>query len=393
MNPRALETEADSYTELGASASKEGVHRALGNKRAAYFCELFPDPADPENYLSALHADGAGTKSIPAYILYRETGSTAFLSSLAQDSLVMNLDDLACVGAFEGLTLSNTIGRNRFLVPDDAIGAIIEGYRRSAASLALNGIDITLSGGETADLGDIVRTLVVDSTLYARVKRSIAVSTDRIAAGDAIIGLSSTGQAVGEAEENSGIGSNGLSLARHVLIHKKYADKYPEILDPGLPKERAYRGAFDIFENIPGTSLSIGQALLSPTRSFAPIIRRCLDELGPEIHGIIHCTGGGQTKALRFGKGVRFVKDSLFACPPLFSFIKEQGRIPWREMYSVFNMGHRMEIITKSENMSAIVNAALEFGVGAKQIGFVEKASGENSLMIRGPEGDLEYAI
>lgn len=393
MSSNAREIEADSYTEVGASASKEGVHRALGKGRSAHFCELLPDPADPENYFAALHADGAGTKSIPAYILFRETGAPSVFSSLSQDSLVMNLDDLACVGAFEGLILSNTIGRNRFLIPDDVVSAVIDGYKSCVAGLREQGIEIALAGGETADMGDVIRTLVVDSTLSARVRKDAAVSTNRIAAGDIIIGLSSTGRAKGESRENSGIGSNGLTLARHALIHRKYAERYPEIMDPALPLNRAYRGALDLFDNLPGTSLSVGEALLSPTRSFAPIIRRCLLELGDTVHGIIHCTGGGQTKALRFGRGVRFIKDELFPCPGLFALIQSSGGIPWREMYSVFNMGHRMEILTPPDNLKTIVDIARDFGVEAKRIGFVDKSPGENALLISGPEKVLEYSL
>lgn len=384
--------ESKTYAELGVSSSKSGVLKAVGaGETSAFFCELREDAAGDPAYYSLLHADGAGTKSIPAYLAYRETGDVSWLAGLAQDSLVMNLDDTACVGAFESLMLSNTIGRNRLLVPDEAVAAIIRRYRETAELLAAHGVAIELCGGETADLGDVVRTLVVDSTLFARVRRDGAISADRIAAGDIIIGLSSSGQAAYEKTPNSGIGSNGLTLARHALISARYAERYPEICDPGLRKEDTYRGRHDLFEEPAGLGTSIAQALLAPTRSYAPVIKRLQAELPGGLHGVIHCTGGGQTKILRFGRGKHYVKDALFACPPIFRLIQEGMDVPWAEMYAVFNMGHRMEIVCAERDASTVIAAAAEYKIEARRIGYVEESAGGNTLAIESEFGRFDY--
>lgn len=386
-------SESTAYSNVGASSSKEGVHRALSRKKASYFCDLIDDPADPQNYFAALHADGAGTKAIVAYLLFRESGDARHFNSLACDSLAMNIDDLACVGMFDDLILSNTIGRNRFLIPDEAITQIIQGYQEAADILEKNGIVIRFSGGETADIGDLVRTLVVDSTLFGRIKKDRAISTDNIVAGDVIIGLSSTGKATYEQNENSGIGSNGLSLARHALIANKYACQWPEILDPAIEKQSAYRGLNNLNDNLPETNFTIGQALLSPTRFYAPVIKQFLANCGKSIHSVIHCTGGGQTKILRFGRSVHYEKNDLFTCPAIFKKIKHDAALPWKEMYSVFNMGHRMEVVCTQQSSSEVVAIAKSFGIEAKIIGQVGKSSGENSLSISSPDGVIAYAI
>ncbi|MDZ4785216.1 MAG: AIR synthase-related protein [bacterium] len=388
------DTESSLYNRLGASSSKAGVLKAVGAKTPSHFIEFCDDVCDDPNYQSFLHADGAGTKSIVAYLAYRETNDPTWFRSLAFDSLVMNLDDVICAGIPETLILSNTIGRNKALIPDEAISAIINGYKDLISNLKSQGISISLCGGETADVGDLVRTCIVDSTLYGRIKKSNIISTDSIKAGDIIIGLSSTGKATYETENNSSIGSNGLTLARHALINQKYAQKYPEILDPNIPKESSYCGKYSLLEPIANLSgISIAKALLSPTRTYAPVIKKILDTESRElIHGIIHCTGGGQTKALRFGKNVRYVKNDLFPCPAVFQLIKQSLNVPWKEMYSVFNMGHRMEIYCAESVAASIIAISKSFGIEAKKIGYVAASKSSNTLCISSPESDIEYS-
>ncbi len=395
--------ESKIYAALGASSSKQGVHKALEASLGAdpqgvtssheprFFAEVRPDVLGDPDYYSLLHADGAGTKSIVAYIAYQETHDPSWFKSLAIDSCIMNVDDVACVGAFEGMLLSNTIGRNRRLIPDECIEAVISGYREIVALLSTQGVPIVLAGGETADMGDLIRTLVLDSTLFARVKRTHAISTDAILPGDIIIGLSSTGTALYETEPNSSVGSNGFTLARHALIARKYSDKYPEILDPGIDPAIAYRGSHDLFSSPPPLSTSIAKSLLSPTRTYAPILKLLHQELGKDLHGAIHCSGGGQTKILRFGRNVHYVKDSLFECPPVFQLIQQSLSVPWREMYSVFNMGHRMEIILNEKHAPNVIAAAKGFGIEAKPIGHVQAGNGSNSLTIKSPYGTFDY--
>ncbi len=385
--------EAGSYAALGASSSKGGVHAAVGYKPGReHFAELFPDVCRDSRYYSLLHADGAGTKSIPAYIAFRETNDPSWFRSLAQDSLVMNLDDVACVGALESLALCNTIGRNRKLIPDSAIEQIVNGYKETIAALAREGIDIELCGGETADLGDIVRTLIVDSSLFARVKREHAISFKNIQDGDYIIGLSSTGQCSYENASNSGIGSNGLTLARHALISADYATKYPEILSPEIDTNRAYRGQWKFFDAPKPLDQNIARSILSPTRSYAPFIKRLLEEAGSEIHGLVHCTGGGQTKIGHFGKGNRYLKTELFPVPPIFELIQQSLAVPWSEMYAVFNMGHRLEVIC-SEKTAATVRAIADyFKIESRRIGIVEQHGGSrNEVVIESKFGTFSY--
>jgi phosphoribosylformylglycinamidine cyclo-ligase len=385
-------TESTSYAALGASSAKAGVLNVLGEGTTArYFATPGPDPAGDPNYAYFLHADGAGTKSIVAYLLFRETGNPHWFRSLAVDSLVMNLDDVACAGGLDGLVLSNTIGRNRHLIPDEAVSAIIRGYRETADLLAQHGIEITLSGGETADVGDLVRTVIVDSTLSARVPRSNLVDAYRVIPGDLIIGFSATGQSTLESAPNSGIGSNGLTLARNTLLSSYHTMKYPEVTDPSIPRDVAYRGRYKVTDLLDSVGMTAGEALLSPTRTYSPLIREILRECDSGIHSLIHCTGGGQTKIKRFGKNVRFEKEELFPTPPLFSVIQECGQIPWAEMYAVFNMGHRIEACVDPAVADQIIAASQQFGIAAKVIGRVTFKDGENEVVIASPHGSFVY--
>jgi phosphoribosylformylglycinamidine cyclo-ligase len=416
-SPTLVTLESSAYAALGASSSKSGVLAAVGEAhQARYFASPVPDIAGDPNAACFIHADGAGTKSIVSYLMYRETGSVSHFRSLAIDSMVMNTDDVACAGGVAGLALSNTIGRNRALIPDEAIQEIIAGYDECAAALRREGLDVTLCGGETADLGDLVRTLVVDSTLCARVPKAAVVDTYRVTPGDVIVGFSSTGVSSFESVPNSGIGSNGLTLARHVLLSNTYSEKYPEVVNPHTPGDVTYRGRFLLSDrprelagptatapdeeesivpgsSLPKTSMSIGQALLSPTRPYAPLIKVLLQNLGVHVHALIHCTGGGQTKIKRFGRGVRYEKDSLFPVPPLFQLIQHEGQIPWQEMYAVFNMGHRLELVTPEAHANEAVSLAKQFGIAAKVVGRVTSldAGLPNEVRICSPHGIFAY--
>lgn len=385
--------ESNLYGRLGASSSKQGVHQALDRPSdSLFFADLSEDVCGDSSYYSILHSDGAGTKSIVAYLAYKETGDPRWFRTLAYDSLVMNLDDLACVGAFESLFLCNTIGRNKALVPDDVIGEVIAGYRELCEKLANHEIHIALSGGETADMGDLIRTIVLDSSLFGRVRKDTAVNTSAIQSGDIIIGLSNTGTASYEAQPNSSMGSNGFTLARHALISEKYAKKYPEILSPELEKEVSYRGIHDLFDTPSPLDIRVVDALLSPTRTYAPILKKLLSQLGSEIHAMIHCTGGGQTKIMNFGSGKKYVKDDFFPCPPVFSLIQQTLSVPWDEMYAVFNMGHRMEIICSESHESAVNDIVKEFGIDSKRVGYIEgNEKTANSLLIKSPNGTFQY--
>jgi phosphoribosylformylglycinamidine cyclo-ligase len=385
--------ESPSYAALGASSGKAGVLAAVGeSSEARYFAAPLPDIAGDPNAAFFLHADGAGTKSIIAYLAYRESKNPAVFASLAYDSTVMNTDDVACAGGVAGLALSNTIGRNRALVPDEAIAEIIRGYRECCALLASEGLQIHLAGGETADLADIVRTLVVDSTLCARIPRSTLVDTTRVSSGDLIVGFSSTGQARFEKKPNSGIGSNGLTLARHALLKKEYASEYPEVVDPLISKDLIYRGSHSLKDTPAGLGMSIQEALLSPTRPYAPLIKVLLSTLGPRIHALFHMTGGGQTKNKRFGKGVCYEKDNLFPVPPIFSLIQEDGGIPWAEMYAVFNMGHRLEAVVEPEAVNEVISLSEQFGIAARVVGRVTSSKGGNEVVISSPHGTFRFS-
>lgn len=385
-------TESSAYAALGASSAKAGVLGAIGEgSTSRYFASPVPDPAGDPAYAYFLHADGAGTKSIVAYLLYRETGDASWFRSLAVDSLVMNIDDVACAGGTTGLVLSNTIGRNRNLIPDEAISHIIHGYQDAVATLSSLGVEITLSGGETADVGDLVRTLIVDSTLSARVPRTSLVDTYRVQRGDLIVAFSSTGQCSFESKPNSGIGSNGLSLARNALLSAYHAERYPEVSDPSLSRSVAYRGPYKVTDHVPALQMTAGEALLSPTRSYTPLIRRALSEFRAGIHSLIHCTGGGQTKIKRFGQGVRFEKEALFETPPIFSLIQQIADVPWAEMYAVFNMGHRLEACVEPSVATELISLASQFGIAAKVIGRVTSLDGENEVVISSPYGTFTY--
>lgn len=392
---------AEIYKSLGASASKSGLHSVL--KRTAnvhsgeYFASIVPDIAGRPDYYSFLHCDGAGTKAIVAYLLYRELGNARWFASLAQDALVMNLDDIYCLGKPESLLLSNTIARNSNLIKDDALEAIISRYKTLTEELKNLGIPLSLAGGETADCGDIVRTLVVDAVISGSIAKRDSIRASRITVGDVIIGISSTGQASYESTANSGIASNGLTLARHALIKNDYLKKYPEILDPNINSNLAYRGPFSLSEIVPELSMSIGEALLSPTRTYAPVLAKIYDHLGEEIHGVIHNTGGGLTKVLRFGSGNAYIKDAVFPCPAIFALIQKHAAVPWREMYEVFNMGQRIEVYLPASSAPRVVDIAKQFNLEAKEIGHVDKSpatDGSNLVRVSAPGiGTFEYKL
>lgn len=367
---------AESYLSRGVSPTKDDVKKAVSGQSGGVFpgafCKLVEDIAGDPEYALAVHADGAGTKSSAAYLAYRETGDVSWFSSLAQDSLVMNTDDLACVGVISGLSLSNTIGRNAHRVNGACIAAIINGYDSVINKLHDLGIDIHMTGGETADVGDLVRTLIVDSTIVARVKRSDVINAANIKPGHVILGLSSSGKAIYEDRENSGISSNGLTAARHMLLSKYYLEKYPESVSETIPADKVYCGKFRLEDNLPGSTMTVGEAILSPTRTYLPVLSRILAEHRESVSGIIHCTGGGQAKCRDFGRNLRYVKDNLFPFPPIFQAIFESGEIPMKEMFQVFNCGHRMEIYCDPAAAQDLIAICSEFGIEARIVGHVE---------------------
>ncbi|MDR0668376.1 MAG: phosphoribosylformylglycinamidine cyclo-ligase [Prevotellaceae bacterium] len=383
------------YERLGVSSSKDDVHRAIANSDKGLFpqafCKIVPDSltGDPD-YCLAMHADGAGTKSSLAYAYWRETGDMSVWEGIAQDALVMNLDDLLCVGVVGDVVLSSTIGRNRLLVPGEVVEAIIAGTESVVRRLQEQGVSIHLTGGETADVGDLVRTVIVDSTVVARLRRRDVIDASRIAAGDVIVGLASDGYADYETACNSGIGSNGLTAARHTLFDRSVAEKYPETYDPHIDPRLAYAGRRRLTDVEPSSGLPYGKWLLSPTRTYAPALRTMLDRFRPDVHGIIHCTGGGQTKALRFVRRLHVVKDHLFPTPPVFTAIGEEGEIPWREMYATFNMGHRMELYVPERIAADLVAIAECYGIEAAVVGHVEAAPNA-CLTISGEHGTFVY--
>ena len=383
------------YDLRGVSASKDDVHNAIRNiDKGLYpraFCKIIPDllGGDPE-YCNIMHADGAGTKSSLAYMYWRETGDLSVWRGIAQDAIVMNIDDLLCVGATSGILLSSTIGRNKNLIPGEVISAIINGTEEFLAELREMGVDIISTGGETADVGDLVRTIIVDSTVTCRMRRSDVIDNAHIAGGDVIVGLSSSGQATYEHSYNGGMGSNGLTSARHDVFAHYLAEKYPESFDPAVPSELVYAGGKQLLDAVEGTPVDAGRLVLSPTRTYAPVIKRILDEMRPRIHGMVHCTGGAQTKVLHFVENKHVVKDNLMPVPPLFRLIQEQSGTDWREMYQVFNMGHRMEIYVTPDDAPAVIDIAGSFGIEAQVIGHVEDAT-SNRLTITGEHGTFEY--
>ena len=383
------------YMQRGVSASKEDVHAAIKNvDKGLYpkaFCKIIPDilGGDPE-YCNIMHADGAGTKSSLAYLYWRETGDLSVWKGIAQDALIMNIDDLLCVGAVDGILVSSTIGRNKHLIPGEVIAAIINGTEELLAELREQGIGVYATGGETADVGDLVRTIIVDSTVTCRMRRSDVIDNARIRPGDVIVGLASYGQASYEREYNGGMGSNGLTSARHDVLTHALAARYPESYDAATPDELVYSGTRELTELIAGTPLDAGRLILSPTRTYAPIIRQVLDELRPRIHGMVHCSGGAQTKVLHFVDKVHVIKDKLFPTPPLFELIQQESGTPWQEMYKVFNMGHRMELYVAPEDAARIIEISQSFGVEAQIVGRVEAAE-RKQLTIHSPYGTLSY--
>nr|WP_314594500.1 AIR synthase related protein [uncultured Porphyromonas sp.] len=383
------------YMQRGVSASKEDVHAAIKNvDKGLYpkaFCKIIPDilGGNPE-YCNIMHADGAGTKSSLAYLYWRETGDLSVWKGIAQDALIMNIDDLLCVGAVDGILVSSTIGRNKHLIPGEVIAAIINGTEELLAELREQGIGVYATGGETADVGDLVRTIIVDSTVTCRMRRSDVIDNARIRPGDVIVGLASYGQASYEREYNGGMGSNGLTSARHDVLTHALAARYPESYDAATPDELVYSGTRELTEPIAGTPLDAGRLILSPTRTYAPIIRQVLDELRPRIHGMVHCSGGAQTKVLHFVDAVHVIKDNLFPTPPLFELIQKESGTPWQEMYKVFNMGHRMELYVAPEDAARIIEISQSFGVEAQIVGRVEAAE-RKQLTIHSPYGTLSY--
>ena len=383
------------YDARGVSASKEDVHNAIKNiDKGLYpkaFCKIVPDIlGSDEKYCTIMHADGAGTKSSLAYMYWKETGDMSVWKGIAQDAIIMNTDDLLCVGAVDNILLSSTIGRNKNLVPGEVIAALINGTEEILQNLRDNGIGIYSTGGETADVGDLVRTLIVDSTVTARMKRSDVISNDSIKPGDVIVGMASHGQSTYESEYNGGMGSNGLTSARHDVFGKYLAKKFPESYDPGVPPELVYSGSKKLTEEIEGTGLTAGKLVLSPTRTYAPIIKKVLDEYRGGIHGMVHCSGGAQTKVMHFVDGVHVIKDNFFSIPPLFKMIQEESGTEWKEMYKVFNMGHRMEVYLPEEYAKGIIDVSKSFGVDAQIVGRVE-ASKVNKLTVKSEFGTFEY--
>ncbi len=387
------------YENLGVSSQKEDVHSALKNIDKGLFpsafCKIIEDIALDKNYCSILHADGAGTKSTLAYMMYRETKDLSYFKGIVQDSVVMNIDDIICVGKPSSILLSNTIGRNKKIISGEIIAKIIQSYEEYVEKLREQGIPIYTGGGETADVGDLVRTLIVDSTLITRMKKKDVITTQGVHEGDVIVGLSSFGKAKYEdLDYNSGIGSNGLTLARHGLLNHKYYDKYPECYAPEIDKEFVFFGKYDLNDKVPNSPLSIGEAILSPTRTYAPILMEIFKEDYSEIHAIFHNTGGGQIKCLKFGHEIHYIKDNLFPVPPIFSMIQESSQTSWEEMYRVFNMGNLIEIVC-SENYAkeSIIPIARKYSVDAQIIGYLEKSSlkNENQLTIKSSKGLFKY--
>ncbi|MDG1189736.1 MAG: AIR synthase-related protein [Flavobacteriales bacterium] len=383
------------YNLRGVSADKEDVHSAIKNVDKGLFpqafCKIVPDNlSNDDDYCVVMHADGAGTKSSLAYMYWKETGDISVWKGIAQDALVMNLDDLLCVGVTDNILLSSTIGRNKNLIPGEVISAIINGTEELLSDLRSQGVDIKSTGGETADVGDLVRTIIVDSTVVARLKREDVISNHNIQDGDVIVGLSSFGQASYESEYNGGMGSNGLTSARHDVFSKYLANKYPESFDPSVPEDLIYSGTKILTDTQDDLTVDIGKLVLSPTRTYAPVIKKILDGYRNDIHGMVHCSGGAQTKVLHFVDDVHVIKDNLFDIPPLFELIQKQSNTDWKEMYKVFNMGHRMELYVPQEIADNIIAISKQFNVDAKVVGRVEANEGKK-LTIKSQYGEFVY--
>lgn len=386
---------SDRYTQRGVSASKEDVHKAIQNLDKGLFpkafCKIVPDMlgGDPD-YCTVMHADGAGTKSSLAYVYWKETGDISVWKGIAQDAIIMNVDDLLCIGATGPILLSSTIGRNKNLIPGEVISTIINGTEEVLQMLRSHGMEISSTGGETADVGDLVKTIIVDSTVTARMRRDAVIDNKNIQAGDVVVGLASYGKAMYEDQYNGGMGSNGLTSARHDVFCKDYMTKYPESFDHQVPQDLVYSGKYKVTDTIPGVDLNIGKLVLSPTRTYAPIIIDVLKQMRSAIHGMVHCSGGAQTKVLHFVEDLHVIKDSLFEVPPLFRLIQEQSGTDWREMYKVFNMGHRMEIYLNEQHAERVIAISKSFGVNAQVIGRVE-SSPHKKVTIRNKTEEFIY--
>lgn len=383
------------YMMRGVSAMKEDVHNAIKNIDKGIFpqafCKILPDilGGDPE-YCNIMHADGAGTKSSLAYMYWKETGDLSVWKGIAQDALIMNTDDLLCVGAVDNILVSSTIGRNKMLIPGEVISAIINGTDELLKQLRDMGIGIWATGGETADVGDLVRTIIVDSTVTCRMRRSDVINNANIRPGDVIVGLASFGQATYESTYNGGMGSNGLTSARHDVFAKYLAQKYPESYDHAVPNELVYSGTYKLTDAVDGAPVDAGHLVLSPTRTYAPVVKVLLDKLRPQIHGMVHCTGGAQTKVLNFvGDNCRVVKDNMFPVPPLFKAIQQQSQTDWSEMYKVFNMGHRLEVYLAPEYAQQVIDISRSFNIDARIVGRIEE--GPRSLTIKSEYGEFNY--
>jgi len=390
-----LKLTTDRYNQRGVSASKEDVHEAIKKiDKGLYpkaFCKIVPDLlANDPAYCTVMHADGAGTKSSLAYIYWKETGDLSVWKGIAQDAIIMNVDDLLCVGAIGPILLSSTIGRNKNKIPGEVISTIINGTEEVLEMLRAHGMNIISTGGETADVGDLVRTIIVDSTVTARIKREEVIDNGKIQAGDVIVGLASYGRATYESEYNGGMGSNGLTSSRHDVFSKDYAAKYPESYDPAVPEELIYSGKHKVTDLLPGSPLNIGKLVLSPTRTYAPVVISLLKELRGNIHGMVHCSGGAQTKVLHFIDNLHVIKDNLFEIPPLFKLIHSVSGTDMKEMYKVFNMGHRMEIYLPEKFAVEVIAISQKFGVEAKVIGRVE-ASDKKQVTVKGETGEFVY--
>ena len=391
----------DKYSALGASATKDGLHDLLSSsgllKENRLFAPVLPDLSGDSEFASIIHCDGAGTKSITPYLYFKDTGKRDLFAGLAQDAIVMNLDDIYCIGSPESLILANTIGRNARLIDDESLGVLINSYKALCEELAQLGVPIAMSGGETADCGDVVRTLMVDAVICGRIAKRNLIYADQIKAGDAIVGFESCGQASYESQVNSGIGSNGLTLARHSLLSSYYRETYPECCDPDLNPEHAYRGPFKTTDTEDTLGMNIGEALSSPTRTYAPVLAELYKSLGGVIHGVIHLTGGAHTKALRFGRGCRIIKDTMLPVPPIFGLIQEHGKVSWEEMYKVFNMGQRLEIYLPAEHVQEVVSLSKKFGISAQQVGHVEThpngPDAANSALLKTEYGEFNYDL
>lgn len=384
------------YDLRGVSASKEDVHNAIKNvDKGLYpkaFCKIIPDilGGDPE-WCNIMHADGAGTKSSLAYAYWRETGDLSVWRGIAQDALVMNLDDLLCVGATDNILVSSTIGRNKMLVPGEVIAAIINGTEELLAGLRDMGISIYSTGGETADVGDLVRTIIVDSTVTCRMRRADVVNNADIAAGDVIVGLASDGQATYETFWNGGMGSNGLTSARHDVFCKAVGERYPQTFDPAVPSDLVYSGSMELTQTVEGSPVDAGKLVLSPTRTYAPVVKELLNRMRPAIHGMVHCSGGAQTKVMHFVENKHVIKDNLFPTPVLFEMIQRESGTDWKEMYKVFNMGHRLEVYLPADKAGEVIAISESFGIPARIVGRVEERKEGNLLTIKSSKGTFEY--